>query len=56
MALADYGFETVKAVDVSPSACKAATLQLETELKARAEKVSIVCGDFFALDEGEKRR
>jgi len=55
VALAQYGFDSVTAVDVSESACKAAKLQLDTErVVSLAKKVEIVNADFFALDEGKQ--
>ena len=42
IALAQYGFDAVVAVDVSPSACRAATAQLAGELEPLAKKVEIV--------------
>eukprot|EP00277_Geminigera_cryophila_P009742 CAMPEP_0179406744 /NCGR_PEP_ID=MMETSP0799-20121207/1085_1 /TAXON_ID=46947 /ORGANISM="Geminigera cryophila, Strain CCMP2564" /LENGTH=216 /DNA_ID=CAMNT_0021177883 /DNA_START=36 /DNA_END=683 /DNA_ORIENTATION=- len=47
LALADHGFESVTAIDLSPAACTAA----EAEIGGKsASSVRVLCGDFFELD------
>jgi SAM-dependent methyltransferase len=48
LALAGHGFESVVAVDVSPSACAAALAEIGGS--SAADRVDVRCGDFFTLD------
>lgn len=53
LALAEHGFESVVALDLSPTACKAAETEIETSGSASLavrERVHVRCGDFFDTD------
>mmetsp|Transcript_148381 Transcript_148381/g.269582 ORF Transcript_148381/g.269582 Transcript_148381/m.269582 type:complete len:220 (+) Transcript_148381:1-660(+) len=49
LALAKHGFESVVAVDLAPTACKAAQTWLRETGDPAAAKVSVQCADFFSL-------
>ena len=51
IALAEHGFESVVALDLSPSACEAARQELDASTSPAASRVEIRCGDFLALTE-----
>merc|ERR1712028_191356 len=51
IALAAHGFESVVAMDLSPSACEAAREELRSSSSPAADRVEIRCGDFFAHNE-----
>jgi SAM-dependent methyltransferase len=50
LALAEHGFESVVAIDLSPAACEEAKLEIKSA--AKADRLDVRCGDFFALDPG----
>ena len=54
LALANHGFASVVALDVAPTACKAAQEELESIKTPAASSVAIRCADFFKLDGSEK--
>ena len=45
--LAEHGFETVLALDISPTACNAARKEVDSMSSAAKARVAIECGDFF---------
>ena len=49
LALAEHGFERVVAVDLSPSACKAATEEIGASTSSARGRVDVRCSDFFDL-------
>lgn len=49
LALARHGFDAVVAVDLAPTACKAAQSWLQESGDPAAAKVSVQCADFFSL-------
>lgn len=49
LALAEHGYASVVALDLSPAACKAAEEELGTSSAAAIKCVDIRCGDFFEL-------
>lgn len=51
IALAEHGFESVVALDLSPSACEAARQELDASASPAASRVEIRCGDFLAPTE-----
>ena len=52
LALADHGFETVVAIDLSPAACVAARNEIASGATAMTrQRVDVRCGDFFQLEE-----
>ena len=53
LALADHGFRSVVAIDLSPAACAAAQLEIDTSSagsSAVRDCIEVVCGDFFDMD------
>lgn len=57
LALAEHGYASVVALDLSPAACEAAREELKASGSAAASRVEVRCGDFFAsegvFDKGE---
>ena len=49
LALAEHGFETVVALDLSPAACKAATEEIGASTSKARGRIDVRCGDFFDL-------
>ena len=49
LALAEHGFESVVALDVSQTACEAARSEIAGSRSCTRERVTVRCGDFFAL-------
>jgi hypothetical protein len=54
--LAEQGFASVLALDLSPAACNAARLEIASSSSSAAvqARVSVECGDFFELEKGRK--
>ena len=52
--LAEHGFETVLALDISPTACNAARKEVDSMSSAAKARVAIECGDFFEEGDGRK--
>lgn len=51
LALARHGFDSVVAIDLAPTACEAATEELQASGDpAAAAKVIVQCGDFFEFE------
>ena len=55
LALAEHGFTSVVAIDVSQSACEAARAEIGASSSPTSSRVDVRCQDFFALD-GNKER
>jgi len=52
LALAEHGFASVTAVDLSPAACEAARLEIAAStLSLGGGRIDVRCGDFFDLEE-----
>jgi len=49
LALAEHGYASVVALDVSPAACEAARAELDSSQSPAAGRVEVRCGDFFSL-------
>ena len=49
LALAEHGYASVVALDVSPAACEAARAELHSSQSPAAGQVEVRCGDFFSL-------
>ena len=54
LALAEHGYASVVALDLSPAACEAAREELKASGSAAASRVEVRCGDFFALEGGSE--
>lgn len=55
VALAQHGFDSVVAMDIAPTACKAAELELQSIVQSTSASQSVAnvqvrCGDFFTFD------
>jgi len=57
IALAEHGFDSVTAVDLSPTACAAARKEIATYYNAddgNGSAINVICADFFDLEEGHQ--
>ena len=53
LALAEHGFASVTAVDLSPTACEAAREEISKSAStttAQRERIDVRCGDFFEIE------
>lgn len=50
LALADHGFESVTAIDLSPAACEAARAEIAGSSSSSSTRIDVRCADFFALE------
>mmetsp|Transcript_45780 Transcript_45780/g.53576 ORF Transcript_45780/g.53576 Transcript_45780/m.53576 type:complete len:241 (-) Transcript_45780:224-946(-) len=50
LALAEHGFASVTAVDLSPAACEAAREEISKSEEIVRDRIDVRCGDFFEIE------